>query len=147
MSLGIREATFNIDKYKKPVLLSEKESMVQLILNALFMVPGNLPSHPRAGVNILKYLYKPMSDAVSAEIEASLKITCGESLANTIVNSVVTQIVETEDGPAMVLLIRLNIDTEDDSDESKTLSVIIQQRESRVHFNYAFMNDKLRVTG
>ena len=147
MSLGIREATFNIDKYKKPVLLSEKESLVQLILNALFMVPGNLPSHPNAGVNILKYLYKPMSDSMSAEIESSLRATCGTSLADTILKSVLTEIVETEYGPTMILLIRLNIDTEDDTEESKTLSVIIQQRESRVHLNYEFMNDKLMVAG
>ena len=52
-----REITFKIDKYKKPVLLNTKESLAQTIINALLMVPGNLPGNPLVGVNVMQYLY------------------------------------------------------------------------------------------
>lgn len=137
-----REVSFEINKYKKPVLLSKKESLVQLILNALFMVPGNEPGNPKAGVNIERYLYKPVTDSDGTNIEAALKQTCGSTLTSTILKSCKVTTIETEHGPAMVLAINVVVDDDDD-----TLAIILQKQQDRVHLNYKFMKEIVDVVG
>ena len=55
---GQKGTVFGVDKYKEPKLLDRKDTIANAIIDACFMVPGNLPSLPHVGVNIRQYFYK-----------------------------------------------------------------------------------------
>ena len=52
------ELTFGIDNFGKQNMLSKSESVAQVLINLLFMRPGQMPSLPHLGINIKQYLYK-----------------------------------------------------------------------------------------
>jgi hypothetical protein len=56
MSIG-KDPQFGLDNFQKPKMLNENESVAQSFLNLLMLRPGNLPSMPTVGLNIMKYLY------------------------------------------------------------------------------------------
>ena len=66
MAAALREVSFGLDDFGKPKTLSVKESIAQIILNVLFMRPGNLPSLPWIGINIQSFIYKP-EDSIDIE--------------------------------------------------------------------------------
>ena len=132
-----REATFRFNKYGNPELLPLKESVAQAIINALFMVPGNLPSMPHIGVNIRQYLYRSDVDYVSSDIEASLKAACGTIIHGVVINSVDFSIQKTSDGQAVFLImIRIVFPQNTES----ILGVSVVQSNDIVKFNFAYNN-------
>lgn len=56
MSVG-KDPQFGLDNFQQPKLLSKNESVAQSFMNLLMLRPGQLPSMPRVGINISKYLY------------------------------------------------------------------------------------------
>lgn len=136
-----QEITFQFNKYQKTTLLSDKESLVQIILNALLMVPGNLPSQPLKGVDIFQYLYHPMeSDEMSDKVMADLQYTIGEDLGSSIGNLTVDSM-DTEDGTLFLLIIHLISDSEENEE---ALALAIQKVDQSVHFNYSFLTDAIK---
>ena len=52
-----KELDFGLNNFGKQTVLSEEDTIAQLILNILFMRPGQMPSMPHIGINIRQYLY------------------------------------------------------------------------------------------
>lgn len=136
-----REITFDIDKYKEPVLLNTKETIAKTILNALLMVPGNLPSNPLLGANITQYLYKNYDDIDSVKITNDLRMAIGTTLADTTIDEVIIEHARMSDGTdAAIVVINLRMP---DNREADSLVVMLKKTDDRVHFNYKFMSDVL----
>lgn len=134
-----REITFDIDKYQKTALLNDKDSLIQIILHALLMVPGNLPSQPKKGVNLFQYMYySGDSDMMSDVILEDLKSTIGSSLASSI-NSLTVDSTETEEGAMFLLIFHLTIDGKDDG-----VALVVQKVNEKVRFNYNFLTEAIR---
>lgn len=122
-----REIDFSIDKYKKPSYLSKRDSVAQIIQNALFMKKGNLPSHPDRGVDIEQYLNK-LSDSVDElQILADLKHTCGENLVGDEIRSLTLNNVKIQDREYTLIMLNLTIDNTDD-----LLAISIQKEKNSV---------------
>lgn len=137
-----REITFKIDKYKKPVLLNTKESLAQTIINALLMVPGNLPGNPLVGVNVMQYLYRKIDDVDSNKIMEDLRFAIGETLGDTVLDDVSIASVRDPEGDILVVTIRLRMP---DTREDDSLVVLLKKKDDRVHFNYKFMSEVLKI--
>lgn len=140
MASGEHEATFEFNKYGEPKLLDLKESIAQEIVNALFMVPGNLPSLPHVGVNLKQYLYKPENEVAGADIERKLKEACGVMISGVVINSVDVSIQKTTKGDSVFLiLVRMifpnHINTE------TVMGVSVVHTKNIVKFNFAFANE------
>ena len=133
---GEKDVTFLFDKYGDPELLELKESIAQQIINALFMVPGNLPSLPHIGVNIKQYLYRTDTSYVSAEIEQKLKDACGVVICGVVINSVDFSVQTTSNGQA-VFLIMVRIAFPNTKDDT-ILGVSVVQTKDIVKFNFAY---------
>lgn len=137
-----REITFKIDKYKKPVLLNTKESLAQTIINALLMVPGNLPGNPLVGVNVMQYLYRKIDDVDSNKIMEDLRFAIGETLGDTVLDDVSIASVRDPEGDILVVTVRLRMP---DTREDDSLVVLLKKKDDRVHFNYKFMSEVLKI--
>lgn len=137
-----REITFKIDKYKKPVLLSTKESIARIIINALLMVPGNLPGNPLVGVNIMQYIYRKVDDVNTGQIMENLQFAVGDTLGDTVLDDVSVASVRDPEGDILVVNVRLRMP---DAREDDTLVVLLKKTDDRVHFNYKFMSEVLQI--
>lgn len=137
-----REITFKIDKYKKPVLLSTKESIARIIINALLMVPGNLPGNPLVGVNIMQYIYRKVDDVNTTQIMENLQFAVGDILGDTVLDDVSVASVRDPEGDILVVNVRLRMP---DAREDDTLVVLLKKTDDRVHFNYKFMSEVLQI--
>lgn len=54
--MGIREVGFGVDDFNRPMVLSETESIKQIVMNVLTGKPGNIPSLPDIGIDIRRYI-------------------------------------------------------------------------------------------
>lgn len=135
------EISFELNRYSRPKILNTKESMAQIILNALFMVPGNEPGNPEAGVNIMKYLYRTTDAIDTDEIRESLSRTIGENLVTSSISGIsVTTNRMPDNTDVMAIVIQITVDDEEDS-----LAIILKKKDMRVHFNYTFLSQVLNI--
>lgn len=51
------EVTFSKNNFNNQTILSEEDSIIQLLNNLFTIRPGQMPSMPHIGINIKKYLY------------------------------------------------------------------------------------------
>lgn len=136
-----QEITFRINKYKQTALLNDKESLIQLIMNAILMVPGNLPSQPKKGVDIFQYLYKRIdSDAMSDKVLADLIYTVGEDVGAFISNLTVDLIEMEDNSPTFLIIIHLLTP----SGEDEALALAVQKVDEIVKFNYSFLTEAVK---
>lgn len=76
MILG--EMTFGLNSFGKQKILSEADTIAQLILNILFMRPGQMPSMPHIGINIRSYLYKFDDDLDVDALKQKISFQCSK---------------------------------------------------------------------
>lgn len=137
-----KEITFRINKYHQTALLNDRDTLVQLILNALLMVPGNLPSQPNKGVDIFQYVYKKIeTDVMSERVLTDLKNTVGEDVGTYISNLTVNLI--NMGGTGMTFLIIVHLLTP--SGDEEALALAVQKVDEVVKFNYSFLTDAIKT--
>ena len=134
-----QDITFGVNKYGEPDLLNLKNSVAQQIINALFMIPGNLPSLPHIGVNIKKYFYRTDTEFVSSEIEGKLKEACGSIISGVVINSVNFTIIPTSSGDSIFLLV-VNVLLPNETKPS-VLGISMKEEKQLVKFNFAFQDN------
>lgn len=130
------EVDFGTDKYNQPKKLSLKESILQIIINALFMKPGNIPSKPYDGVYIQQYVYKS-EDKIDAErIVNDLRRTCGTNLIGSYLSDISFNVIEMEYGQRGFLLV-ISLDIPQEGDQKLAIGVIKQN--DYINYNYEFI--------
>ena len=135
-----KEITFTIDKYQQTKLLNDKDSLIQIILNALLMVPGNLPSQPKKGVNLFQYSYSTGdSDAISDSILTDLQFTVGDEIGSSI-NNLTVDVLNTEQGAMFLLILYLSVEKE----ENESVALVVQKINEKVRFNYSFLTESIK---
>lgn len=136
-----REINFTTDKYHKPVYLSKRDSVAQVVINGLFMKKGNLPSHPDRGVDIEQYIGKPAESVDELAILSDLRRTCGDELVGTELQGLTFSTVKIDDEETTLILIKLLIDNQED-----LLAIFLQRRrDSTVRYDYHFINDDVPI--
>lgn len=136
-----REIDFTTDKYNKPSYLSKRDSVAQVIQNALFLKKGNLPNHPDRGVDIEQYLNKPLDSVDELQLLADLKATCGESLVGSDIDSLTFQGVTYKGREYALMIIKLKIDNTDD-----LLAISIHKsKKNIIRYKYSFINEDVPV--
>lgn len=131
-----REVTFDIDKRREPVLLSEEDTIANTIIMALFLKPGQNPALSDAGVDIRKYIYKTTDEINSSQIRADLVKTCGNQLINTSIRNLAIASQVIDNVPSMIIQLNLIV-----SGEDRILAIGMQElSKNRVHLNYKFVD-------
>jgi hypothetical protein len=141
-----RESDFTTDKYNKPTYLSKRDSVAQLVENALFSKEGNFLSHPDRYVDIEQYLGRSVDSVDELKILSDLKRTIGEGLIGNDVKSLTFNVVtmNTTDGGTQdvaLIVVGLSIDNTDD-----LMAIGIQRdKDNTVRYNYSFINEDVPV--
>lgn len=136
--MGVREITYGIDRQGNPALLSEKESIAQQFINAVFLIPGNIPNLP-IGLDVMDYLFKTSSSIQKTEILGRLKQACGDNFINDNISSLECGVVNANNEPTFWLCAHLNV-----PDEEKILALVVRGRDDNVHFNYGFLSEGIK---
>lgn len=102
-----REVDFGKNELGKPKILTEKESVCNIILNLLLMKPGNLPSMPHIGINIQQYLYKVENSFDVDELKNKIYAQAKELLPYVLNDGI--QVFTTDQNGKSVLLINFPI--------------------------------------
>lgn len=136
-----RETNFTTDKYNNPVYLSKRDSVAQVIGNALFMKRGNNVSHPDRFVDIEQWLNKPEDRVDEPTILSDLQNTVGSDVGSYI-RALTLNNVKTEKGEEIaLLLIRLLIDNTED-----LLAITLQrEKDNIVRYSYNFINEDVPI--
>ena len=134
---GQKDVTFEFDKYLQPRLLERKNAVATAIINALFMVPGNLPSMPTVGVDITQYFYKEENSLSAAKIQTDLEACCGKSICGAILGNVDFSVQKTTTGDfVFLLIIRVKFSPTDD----ELLGITMKKtKDSYVKFNFDYV--------
>lgn len=134
------EISFGFNKYKKPELLDLRTSIANTVTNALFMVPGNIPSAPKMGVDINQYFYREESQISPDVIKRDLIATCGSLPGGAFISAVDYSIQQTTSNQSVFLLI---IKIVFNSGEESLLGVGMQQNVNTrevVRFNFDYVD-------
>ena len=133
------EVGFFEDNFSKPEIKGEKETIARIILNLLFLRPGNYPSQPHLGINIREYLYRTEDEVDIDELKNKLYMQCKELLPNIVSSDAKAFITTTEKGVDMlVILLPVVIDKTDDI----ILLGLTSNSNGDISYNYTF--DSLR---
>lgn len=73
---SIREVGFGLDDMQNPKVLSEKDSLKQIMYNIFVSRPGTYPSQPNLGINIRDYLYRFEDDIDTEGLKAKIFMNC-----------------------------------------------------------------------
>ena len=134
------EVSFSFNKYKQPELLNLRQSVANIICNALFMVPGNIPSMPNAGVDIRQYFYQEESSISSEKIKYDLMNSCGYLPGGASITNVDYSTQTATDGlTVFLLIIRISFPGEGDT----ALGVALQQDSKQsdyINFNFEYVD-------
>ena len=134
-----KSVSFGVDKYNKPTLGDKKTMIAQAIINACFMVPGNLPSMPTIGPNIKQYFYKEEHEISKEKLKADIEAACGKTIAGASITGIDFSTQKTTTGDTVFLLcVILSYGS-----ETTTLGVVMQDKQDHVNFKFAYTDDTI----
>lgn len=110
MATALREVSFGLDDFSKPKAMSIKESIAQIILNVLFMRPGNLPSMPWIGINIQRYVYMLEDEVDIDKLKSDIYSQCKAVLSFVDIESVEMYFTPYNGSSVLIINIPINID-------------------------------------
>lgn len=136
-----REVDFGLDNFGRQKILSQSESVAQLIVNLLLMKPGQMPSMPHIGINIKKYLYEFEDNINTGALQKEIEEQCS-TLIPYIDTENMSLFVIKESVPDPILMIIIPFDILDDG---KDLVMAFKKSKSlgMVSFNYEFQSRDL----
>lgn len=92
------ERTFDLSDYKNSLKYYENtEAMARVILNLLYLKPGNYPNSPEMGINIKQYQFEFLDNSTISEIEANINEQIQTYLADSIIGYVEIKKLTTEE--------------------------------------------------
>lgn len=135
---GQCDTLFAFDKYNHAQMTERKTSIANAIVNACFMVPGNLPSSPTTGVNIRQYFYKEEHAISTDKIRADLENACGKIILGAVIGNVDFSVQKTTSGDTVFLLIiRIKFSA---SDEELLGITMKETADNYVKFNFDYIS-------
>lgn len=130
-----KEVLFGIDNFKNNKVLSEKESIAQMILNLFFLRPGNIPSLPDKGININKYLYS-LEDSIDVdELKEKIYTQCSDLAAHVSIGDIKVLNAPYEGHDYLLIIIPI---TSSEGEENLVLG--FSKEDNEILYNYQFID-------
>lgn len=131
-----KELDFGVDNFNEQKILSEKESIAQILKNILFMRPGNMPSMPHIGINIQSKLYNFEDSFDVEELKNEIQTQCSALNPYLDFDKMNLYVAEQKNGSQPILMIIIPVIYENKSEDL----IIGVQRSTQgdVMFNYEF---------
>lgn len=129
------ELNFGIDNFGKQKMLTQAQSVAQVLINLLLMRPGQMPSLPHLGINIKQYLYKFEEDIDVSYIKAQISSQCSALLPYIDLSSMQMLLFPYENESILFIYIPLSV-------EGETIVIGFKRnnKSNEVTFNYKINN-------
>lgn len=132
----LSELQFGLNDYSRQKVLNERDSIAQVLLNLLFMRPGQMPSMPHIGIDIKDLLYDFESDIDTANLKLRISNQCAEILPYVNVDGMTAIVVDYYGVPTLLLNIPIWVDS-----KQEALSIGIRRKNGgEISFNYMFQD-------
>ena len=139
--MALNEITFEINRYRKPKILSVKESLPKIVMHVLFMIPGTLPNSPTRGGDVFQYIYTVEDRLNEGKLERSLREALGDVVYDQHITSVKMKATPV-DGGGDALLVMINLRSEK-TKQQEALAMLVQNVDNHVHYNYEYISDQV----
>lgn len=133
-----KEIGMDIDDFNQQKVLNSKESIVQIILNILFMKPGCIPSLPHIGIDVNQYIYAREGEVDASDLKSKLSSQCNDLLPYLITGDIVVKFTDYKN--VNILLIGIPITYEG---EKETLLIGLSPTDTDFNTNIVYKFDKL----
>ncbi len=135
-----REVDFGNDNFGKPKVLSQQESVAQVLINLLFLKPGQMPSLPHIGINIKKYLYQFDEKINTEAIKRQIINQCNTLYPYIDTSGLIVTVVKAMNDPVFVIVLPFSI-----ADDGRDLVIVIKRDVSlgTITFNYEFQGKEI----
>lgn len=136
-----REVDFGLNNFGKQNILSQSESMAQLIINLLLMKPGQMPSMPHMGINIKKWLYEFEDDLNTLILQREIEEQCSIMVPYINTENMVVTFMKRLPEPVLLIIIPFDI-----MEDGKDLVIGFKKSTNnlgKVTFNYEFQDRDL----
>ena len=130
-----RELDFGLDHFGNQKMLTLDDSIAQMVINILFLRPGQLPGLPHIGVDIAKYLYKFDDDLEINDLLAEIRVQCSPLMQYIDVNGMVMTVIQYNEQPLLVLNIPLRTGT-----NNTDITIGFKKNEDKITADYALIN-------
>ena len=75
------ELNFGLDSFGKQSVMTQAQTIAQMLVNLFLMRPGQLPSLPHIGINIRQYMYKFEDEIDVSYIRSQISSQCSDLLS------------------------------------------------------------------
>ena len=130
-----RELDFGLDHFGNQKILSLDDSIAQMVLNILFLRPGQIPSLPYIGVNIEKYLYRFEEELDVQELLTEIRNQCSPLMGYIDIDAMYMAVIEYENYPLLVLNIPLRTGT-----DNADILIGFKKNDDRITADYSLIN-------
>ena len=134
-----RELKFGLDDFGKQTMLTQGESIAQMLVNLFLMRPGQIPSLPHIGMNIRQYMYRFENEIDISNIKTQISIQCPDILQYIDLDNI--QLISTpyKNDYVLYLLIPLSVKVA----ENSAISIGFKRSSSNneITFNYKINNN------
>lgn len=131
------ELDFGLDSFGRQKVMSPEDTLAHLLINLLFMRPGQFPSMPHLGINIRKYLYN-FSDELDVEtLKSEIQSQCLILVPYLDLTGMVLDVIDYLNDSFLLLVIPVNF-----QDSEKSLILGFKTDDDKVLFDFKF-EDKL----
>lgn len=134
------EVDFGLNNFGKQKVLSEADSIARLLLNILFLRPGQMPSMPHIGINIRKYLYKFEDDIDTDTLKREISFQCSELLPSIDTSGMKLMVVNYRGEGVLVLLMPVYV-----SGTHKELLIGIKQDSDSGDLTFKYQFDDIII--
>ena len=126
------EVDFGVDNFGDPKLLSPDDTIVQLLLNILFMRPGQLPSMPHIGIDIRSKLYSFVDELDTEELKQDIISQCRALMPYLNLDTLSVNVVDYNNDSVLVITFPTI------SQNSDVLVALKKSEDNGIIFNYTY---------
>ena len=134
-----REVAFGVDSFGKPKVLSDRDSLAQLIINILYLRPGQLPSMPMLGIDIYNYITPSVGEEGLNNLSTHITKQCSVLAPYIELTGTYVKLMTYQGRPILLIIIPISY-------EGKTETLLVGARKDtngRVIFNYEFDDTRI----
>lgn len=137
-----RELKFGKDSFSKQIMLTQAETVAQMLVNLFLMKPGQLPSLPHIGINIRQYMYKFEDELDVGLIKSQISAQCPDLVQYLDLNSMQMILVPYNEESILYIFAPLAVSVA----ENTAISIGFKKSDStnEITFNYR-VNNNLEV--
>ena len=133
------ELNFGLDNFGKQAMMTQAQTIAQMIVNLCLLRPGQLPSLPHIGINIRQYMYRFEEDIDVSVIKDQISKQCVDILPYIDVSNMQMILFPYKNESILYLFIPLSVEVADNT--AISIGFKKSNTNKEITFNYKINNN------